>query len=269
MSGAPRAAHPDSLASPQWTYLLAGVGGGVVSGLFGVGGGIVLVPLLTMVFHFSQKRAHATSLVAIVLTAISGTVSYVIAGQVLVVPALAIAVGGVGGSFVGAWILHRLSEDQVRIVFAVVIVLVALKMVLTTAAGGGESLDLSVAAVAGLLTAGLAMGTLSALVGVGGGIILVPILVVVLGFVPTVAQGTSLLVMIPVALMGAARNATHGYTDWRVGVVVGLGGVIGSPAGAWTALSLPAVWMQRLFAALLVVCAVQLLFKVRSSRHEV
>ncbi|WP_127571069.1 sulfite exporter TauE/SafE family protein [Georgenia faecalis] len=264
MSGA--AAPAVGRARPL-ALVAAGVGAGLLSGLLGVGGGIVLVPLLVLLFGFAQKQAQATSLVAIILTATTGVVSYAVAGEVQVLPALAIAAGGIAGAFVGAALVHRLSETQVRTAFAVLMVAVAVRLALGVEADGGAgAVSADGWAVLGFVAAGLAMGTLSSLVGVGGGIILVPMLVLLFAFATPEAQGTSLAVIIPVSLVGAWRNSRHGYTQWRPGLVLGLGGAMGAPVGAALALALPAVGLQRIFAVLLVLSAVQLVRTALRSR---
>jgi uncharacterized protein len=240
---------------------------GVLSGLLGVGGGVILVPILVLGFRFAQKPAQATSLAAIVLTASSGAFAYLIQGHVLVIPALAMAAGGIAGTFIGAEVAHRMSENQVRVIFGIVMIAAGIRMAFGGALEGGESaVSVSAAAIAGFAAIGLVLGTLSALVGVGGGTVLVPILVIAFAFTPQVAQGTSLLVMIPIALVGAWRNGRHGYTQWRNGLCIGFGGVLGAPLGAAIAFALPGTWLQRAFAALLVISAVKLFLKVRSAR---
>lgn len=240
---------------------------GVLSGLLGVGGGVILVPILVLGLRFAQKRAQATSLVAIAFTATSGAFFYLMEGHVLVVPALAIAAGGIAGTFIGAEVAHRMSENQVRIIFGVVMIAAGVRMAFGGELAGGESaVSTSAAAIVGFAAIGLVLGTLSALVGVGGGTVLVPILVIAFTFTPQVAQGTSLLVMIPIALVGAWRNGRHGYTQWRSGSWIGLGGVLGAPLGAAVAFAMPGAWLQRAFAALLIVSALKLFLKVRSAR---
>lgn len=242
----------------------AGVAVGVLSGLLGIGGGVVLVPLLVLLMGMAQKRAQATSLAAITLTAVAGAVSYGIAGDVVLVPALVVAAGGIVGTLVGAELVHRMSERTLRIVFAVVMVVVAVRMALAPPVeGAGELAHLAPPVLAGYVGAGLLMGLLSALVGIGGGVVMVPLLVLGFGFSPHEAQGTSLAVMVPVSLMGAWRHARRGYTDWRAGLVLGAGGVLGAPLGALLAQAVPEVWLQRLFAVLLVYSAVQLVLKAR------
>ena len=242
----------------------AGVAVGVLSGLLGIGGGVVLVPVLLGLFAMTQKRAQATSLAAITLTALAGAVTYGIAGDVVLVPALLIVAGGFVGTMLGAELVHRLSERTLRIVFAAVMVAVAVRMALAPAVeGAGELAHLDPLVLLGYLGSGLLMGLLSALIGIGGGIVMVPLLVLAFGFTPHEAQGTSLAAMVPISLLGAFRHARRGYTDWRAGVVLGIGGVVGAPLGALVAQAVSEVWLQRLFAVVLVATAVQLVLRAR------
>lgn len=242
----------------------AGLAVGVLSGLLGIGGGVVLVPVLVSLFAMAQKRAQATSLAAITLTALAGAISYGIAGDVVLVPALLVVAGGLVGTFVGAELLHRMSDRTLKVVFAVVMVAVAVRMALAPPVeGAGEIAHLQPLVLLGYVGAGLLMGLLSALIGIGGGIVMVPLLVLGFGFTPQEAQGTSLAAMVPISLLGAWRHARRGYTDWRAGAVLGLGGVVGAPLGTLVAQAVPGEWLQRLFAVLLLVTAVQLVLKAR------
>ncbi|HYX85766.1 MAG TPA: sulfite exporter TauE/SafE family protein [Gaiellales bacterium] len=104
---------------------------------------------------------------------------------------------------------------------------------------------------------GLAAGTLSALFGVGGGIVFVPTLIF-LGHSAHVAVATSLAAMVPVILMGSWRQSRYGLVRWRAGVVVGLASVPTAKLGELVATSLPNATLERVFAVVLVVVAVQL-----------
>jgi len=244
--------------------LLVGLAAGLLSGLLGVGGGVIIVPLLALWLAFPQKMAQATSLVAIFLAAISGAVSYGLGGEVLIIPALIIAGAGIIGTFIGAWLLHRMAEHQVQMLFVVILVFAAVRMAWGSDSGGGVGLEtFGVWHYVGFALAGLAMGTLSSLVGVGGGIVLVPTLVFLMGIGSHIAQGTSLLVMIPVAFAGAWRNSRHGYVNWRAGIWIGGAGVVGAALGSFFALELPEVWLQRGFAMLLLYSAYRLLRRIR------
>lgn len=109
------------------------------------------------------------------------------------------------------------------------------------------------------LATGLVAGTYAGLLGVGGGIIMVPSLVILLGQDQQVAQGTSLLVIVATALAGTAANARRGLLDRRFAILLGLGGVAGTVAGALLALRvLDESTLQRVFGAVLVLIAVRL-----------
>ncbi|HLT83886.1 MAG TPA: sulfite exporter TauE/SafE family protein [Phototrophicaceae bacterium] len=247
----------------------AGLAVGALSGLLGIGGGVVLVPVLIGLFAMAQKRAQATSLAAITLTALSGAVAYGVAGDVLPVPALLVVAGGFVGTFAGAELVHRMSERAVRIVFATVMVAVAVRMALAPSVeGAGGVAHLEPLVLLGYIGSGLLMGLLSALIGIGGGIVMVPLLVLGFGFTPHEAQGTSLAAMVPISLLGAWRHARRGYTDWRAGAVLGVGGVLGAPLGALLAQAVAEVWLQRLFAVVLVATAIQLILRARRQRRQ-
>ncbi len=241
--------------------ILLGLLAGLMAGLFGVGGGIVLVPGLVLL-GVDQHRAHATSLAAIIITAPAALTPFAIDGAVSWPAAAALAVGALLGAIGGADVMTRIPADRLRGIFGGFMLLIAVRLVLP--GGGGTSgsdvaVALGAAGVVGLGLAGVATGALSALLGVGGGIVMVPVMVIGFGFGQHLAEGTSLAVIIPTALVGAWRHTRNGYTMWRVGLTVGAGGIIGGLAGGTLAQSLPADLLQAAFAVLLVVAGVRLL----------
>ncbi len=105
-----------------------GVGGGVLSGLLGVGGGIVMVPLLVLWAGYSQRDAHAISLGAIIPISLAGVVTYGVAGEVRVWEAVALSIGAVAGARVGAGLLTRLDDHVLKLAFGIFLVFVAVLM---------------------------------------------------------------------------------------------------------------------------------------------
>jgi hypothetical protein len=105
-----------------------GVVGGLLSGLLGVGGGIVMVPLLVFWAGFGQRQAHALSLGAIIPISIAGIATYGIAGQVRYGPALALAAGSIAGAQVGAGMLAKIDERLLKAIFGLFLVSVAVLM---------------------------------------------------------------------------------------------------------------------------------------------
>ena len=236
-----------------------GAGAGVVSGLFGVGGGIVLVPYLVLVRGWGQKQAQATSLVMVAMAATAGLVQYAVAGQVIWAAGAAILVGGLIGAMVGSALVARLTSWVLQVAFAGLLIVAAARMVTTSVSDGpGTPPDIDAGIVVAYVACGLAMGILSALFGIGGGILLVPLLVTAFGYDVRLAAGTSLSVMGLIALVGALRQSRQGMTDWRAGALLGLGGIVGGLIGAALAQRLPLVVLTWLFAALLAFTAVRL-----------
>lgn len=110
---------------------------------------------------------------------------------------------------------------------------------------------------------GLAAGALSVLLGVGGGVIIVPALMYFAGMEIKLATGTSLAVIIPTALMGAIGRAQLGQIDWRVAAIVSIGAIIGARLGTSLVEVAPAVVLKRGFAVLLLLTAVRMLLSAR------
>ena len=251
----------------QWAVLaLVGVIGGVLSGAFGVGGGIIMVPLLLTFAGMDQRRAAATSLVAIIPTAIAGGAGYLVRGEVDIPVAVLVAVGGVAGSYVGARLLRRIPLVWLRWLFVALLVAVAVRMVLIAPVRGAE-VDLDGVVGLALVATGLVMGIASGLFGIGGGVFLVPMLIAVFGAGDLVAKGTSLLVMLPTAAMGTLTNVRGGLVDLRAGAVVGVAATLASFVGVALAFALTPRLSGGLFAALLLVSALQLAVRAARARR--
>lgn len=172
---------------------------GLMSGLFGVGGGTVIVPLLVLLLRFDQRLASGTSLAAVVPTAVVGVVSYAMHGSVAWIPALILAAGAVVGAQLGTWLLARMPLTALRWAFVgfLVVVIVSLFLVIPSREA---TLALTWPIGAALAATGVVTGVLSGLLGVGGGIVVVPALMLLFGASDLVAKGTSLLMMIPTAI---------------------------------------------------------------------
>lgn len=242
MSGPSRHEQPEgdrgaAAAWPWRTYVLvalAGVGAGFLAGLFGVGGGVVIVPALVAILGLDQRRAAATSLAAIVLIAALGVLSYLPDRQVSLPAAGILLIGSLVGAQLGSWLLRHLSESLLLIAFVTSAIGVIVTQQLMEPSRG-TVLHLDPLRGAGLVAVGLAAGLLSGLVGVGGGSILVPGMEILVGVGDLMARGTSLLVIIPTALAGSWTNARHGLVDLRAAVLIGVGALAGTPGGTWVA----------------------------------
>jgi uncharacterized protein len=113
---------------PGLLLAVVGAAAGVLSGLFGVGGGILMVPAMVLIMGIAQHRAHATSLAAIVPIAFVGAVIFGRADSVDFLAALALIVGSLLGVQAGARVMHRLSDERLARVFGAFLAIVALAM---------------------------------------------------------------------------------------------------------------------------------------------
>lgn len=112
-----------------------------------------------------------------------------------------------------------------------------------------------------LLAIGLTAGVLAGLLGIGGGVLMVPAMVLIMGFDQHIAQGTSLLVIIPAAAFGSFTHHRHGRLALRDAAVLAVGGVLGALLGSVTALSLDEELLGRLFAILMLAVAARMLMQ--------
>jgi len=224
---------------------------GLLSGLFGIGGGVLLVVGL-VAFGFAQHAAHATSLAAIILTAAAAVIPFALEDAVALPAGAALALGAAVGAVLGAAVMRRIPERALQWTFAALLTASAARMLVGVEATGGAAIPhLDLGALALCTAVGLVTGIASSILGVGGGVIMVPVLVLGFGFSQHAAEGTSLAVVIPTALIGALRHHSAGYTDWRTGLLLGGSGVAGGLLGARIALGLDALLLQRLFGVLL------------------
>lgn len=244
-----------------------GLGIGVFSGLFGVGGGIILVPVLVLFLHVAQKNAQATSLVVVPMAASLGALTYALADQVAWGAVLPLIGGGVMGTLLGSALVRRTPDRWLTFFFALLILVAAGRLIWQSVIPHSvDMVALTGWVVLGLMGSGFAMGLLSSFMGVGGGIIVIPLLVAFFGFPQQLAAGTSLVVMIPLALLGAWRLTRGGFTHWGQGLRIGSGAAGGAILGANLALIAAENTLQIAFAVFLVAAAAQMAWKaLRSS----
>jgi len=240
------------------TALLVGIAAGLAGGLFGVGGGIVLVPLLTGVLRLSQHQAHGTSLAAIGATALASLFVYGAHGNVAWSTAALVGGASMLTARYGARWAARTSTRDLRRAFAIFLVLVALRLLWKAPAATGSPFHGVALAVGFDLLLGATVGVLAGFMGVGGGILAVPAFALVLGMSQAAAQGTSLAVILVTAPAGAFEHHRHGNVALRLVPWLALGAAAGGPAAAWLAQWLPQAVLARAFAVFLLANVVHL-----------
>ena len=236
---------------------VVGFAAGGLGGLFGVGGGLIIVPGLVGWAKMDRRLAHGTSLAATLPIAVASLLTYAGHGNVDWIVALFLAIGSVAGAVIGTKLLTVIPKRPLIILFVITVLATAIRLFGTPEATGRA--DLTVASVGALIVVGLVTGTLAGLLGIGGGVIMVPALVVGFGEIPVIAKGTSVAVIVPTSIMGTMRNLRHGNTDLRVAAAVGLTGVVSAVAGGILADRISADVSNFMFAVLLLgVAATQL-----------
>ncbi len=256
-------------------YLALGACAGLLAGLLGVGGGLVIVAVLAHALPGQgvapanvMHVALATSLASIVLTGLSSARSHHLRGSVLWPSVRWMVPGLLVGGLLGAGVASLLAGATLRYAVAVFCLLAAAQLAFGTPRGGVER---STAPVGfGLVGAGLVIGALSAVVGIGGGSMTVPLLVW-LGVVPVRAVGTSAACGVAIGLASAAGYATLGppagslpagslgYIYLPAAAAIAVASVACAPLGARIAHRLSGPALKRLFALLLLAVGVSLL----------
>lgn len=231
----------------------------------GVGGGFLLVPLQVMWSGTDQRRSSGTSLAAILPIALVGAAIYYFGKgkpQVDLAVAFFLVLGSAVGAFVGAHASRKVPESALKILVALLLAVVGLKELHDVVFGGTTLAGTETGAFdLGhylLITAsGLVIGVLSGLTGIGGGVFIVPTLVLGFGLAQRVAQGTSLLAILPTAAIGAVTHHRHGNVDVRAAGWIAAAGVPAALVGAALALWLPVRVLAGLFGLFLVVAAIR------------
>jgi uncharacterized membrane protein YfcA len=256
----------DQVSNPRRDAAIGGVAG-LAGGLLGVGGGFVLVPLQVIWAKRDQHRAIGTSLAAILPIAIVAAATYYFgssAPQADLSVAFFLAVGGVLGVVIGSLAARRIPDRALKVIVAIVLFSAGLKELYDVLLGTAPHLVGTAAATFGpqdyalMTVGGLAIGVISGLTGVGGGVLVVPLLALGFGIGQRVAQGTSLIAILPTAAIGALTHQRSGNVDLRAASWMAAGGVPAALLGSALALWLPARALGGLFGVFLLVAATRM-----------
>jgi uncharacterized membrane protein YfcA len=245
--------------------VVLGMTTGFMSGLFGIGGGILMVPGLLFIAKFDSRRAHATSLAAMLPMAVSGLVTYVVNDTVDWPVVSLLSLGSVFGAFVGTSLLTRLSRRALAIAFAVPLLIAAIRLLFEISGDGRSELTVFTAVIITLI--GLVVASVATLLGIGGGILLVPILTVVFGIPSVISKGTAIAVILPTSLVGTMRNRSNVLVDFRAALALGCAGVVMAPVGAIVSNSISAQASNSLFAVLVFIVTARMLWQAATVKN--
>jgi hypothetical protein len=230
---------------------------GLSLGALGAGGSILTVPILVYAMGVPVHVATGTSLAIVGLNAAAGAGDYLRRGRSLPKTGIAFGASGVLGALAGTWLNHLLRGEVVLVLFALLMLGAAASLVRRPAAAKPDTFDeqYSPRRWLQLGLVGLGVGFLTGFFGVGGGFLIVPALVLVLGVPMHLAVGTSLLAIALNALWGLLGHLRLGGLDWGLTTLFVAGGVAGVVGGGKIAGLLPESTLRRGFAGVIVLVA--------------
>jgi len=250
-------------------FLILGIAAGILSGLFGIGGGIVMVPSLIAFFGMDILDANATSLTAMLLpVGILGVFAYHKAGLINVRESLWIALGLFLGSFGGGELAVTINKNLLAYLYVGILFYIALSYfdILSFFRKKKEQPVVEVTFEKKpywmFILVGVGAGVFAGLFGKGGGIIIVPILVGLFHYSPKAAAATSLAALqLPVGLPSVIIYANDGHLNILYASLIALGILAGALFGSKLAVKLPSAMFKKAYAAFLLIVAVYMLSK--------
>jgi hypothetical protein len=205
---------------------------GVLAGLFGVGGGIVMTPGIQVLLGAPPIVALATPLPVIFPTALAGAFAYHRRGEIDVHAAVWLVGPGLVGAALGAWLTGTVDTRLLLLATALLLGWQAVS-ILQGRGRGRESREATSPILGGI---GAFAGLVSGLLGIGGGLVMVPLLAGWLGMPLKRALGTSLLAIVALVVPGTVVHAALGHLDLGIGLALVVGAVPGARVGAAIAL---------------------------------
>ena len=231
----------------------AGAVAGGLCGLLGVAGGVVLVPVLTSRrIGMARATASGTTIAAVLPISVVAALTYAGLHNVDKAAASAIVPGAAAGVIIGSLLATQVRASVLRILFQIVLLATAVRLLVSLPSGSIHQIALEVPAAVTLCALGAVAGLASGMLGSGGGSFLVPALVLGFGLLQQVAQGTALLALIPIWIIGALTHRKTHTLGLREAATLGSCGALTVPLGAEIASHVGALPLRAIFAAFLI-----------------
>ncbi|MGI6046243.1 MAG: sulfite exporter TauE/SafE family protein [Eggerthellaceae bacterium] len=247
-----------------------GFGIGILSGLLGIGGGTIMIPVFRLGFGLSAAVTTATSLFTIIPTSLAGAVTHIRHRTCVPKLGLALGIGGACMSPLGVWLAHLSPGWAIMLAAACVIVYSAATMLKKAHDIKPQKRDEEVPIYPPHLAGrdyglgvliGLGAGLASGYVGVGGGFIMVPLMLTILKIPMKYATGTSLIAVMILAIPGTVEQAFLGTIDYVVGIAMAAGSIPGALVGARLISRVPERSLRLTFGIVLLFAALVLVLK--------
>ncbi|MGF6152991.1 putative membrane protein YfcA [Pseudomonas fluorescens] len=243
-------------------YLVLGAALGTVGGVFGIGGGLIAIPALGVLFGLDQQIAQGTALVMVVPNVMLALWRYHQRNRIELRHALPLASMGFCFAWIGSIWAVGIDAQLMRIGFVAFLIALSaynlLRMFMATTPAASQMRY----SWPWLGVLGAASGTMGGLFGVGGAVVATPVLTSLFGTTQVVAQGLSLALALPSTGVTLVTYALHHQVNWGIALPMAVGGLLSISWGVKIAHAMPERLLRGLFCAFLVLCAVMLAFKV-------
>lgn len=256
---------------------------GVFAAMVGVGGGVFIVPVLTLIYDFKTPEAIGTSLAMIIFTSIFSTVSYSRQRRIDYKFGLILSVATIPGAIVGALAVNIIDKNQLGLIFGIFLIFVALRMLITYDFGKQKSKPKKtdrlwhrkISDSAGTvfeyysdLKKGFPLsffgGFFSGLLGIGGGVVMVPIMHFLMDFPMHLAVATSMFIMIFTSLSGSYIHLIQGNVHVEYMILLCIGIIFGTQIGAYASKRASGKNLRRIFGIIVILVSILMIQKYLS-----
>jgi len=251
---------------------------GIVAAMTGVGGGVFVVPLLSLAYGFSSRQAIGTSLATIVFTSLSSAMGYWKQRRIDYKVGSILTLTTIPGAFVGAYLTSFIEEKLLGFIFGVFLVFVALRMAFQfnlyriqiprigktlhrkIVDSGGAIFEYDTNVNLGLVLSFFG-GLSSGLLGIGGGALMVPILHLTMGFPMHVTVATSMFIMVFTSISGAATHFSLGNVQIYHTVFLCIGVIFGAQFGTYLSKKISGKNLRKIFGVVLLLISIRMILR--------
>jgi uncharacterized membrane protein YfcA len=253
---------------PIFGFLIA-----IVASLTGIGGGIFMVPVMTLLYEFLPANAAGTSLTVIIFTAVASTLNYARQKRIYWRTGLVLAIITAPGAYLGAWLTTLLNARDLGLIFGFFLIGVAIYIIADLSnlrrSQNQETntrmsdIELVRSGKTLALGAGLSFfgGLASGLLGIGGGLLVVPIMTFAMGMAIHFATATSMFTMIFTSISGVAQHYQANHINFETALLLAMGAIFGAQVGAYTSKRISSKNLRRVFGIVVIVSGINMILK--------
>lgn len=245
-------------------FLVVGILGGTISGLIGIGGGVIMLPILIYIMGVEAKIATALSMVQVLFSSISGSIFHYIGKTIRINYALYFGLSSAAFSFLGSYITKYVSDTAIKIVYIVTTIAILALFLLVNNDGKQEHI-LTKSKLYIIIPIGAVAGFIGGLLGLGGGFLFVPVLTCFFCLPIKVAVGTSLLAVFFNSIPGVVGKFIFVKFNIYIALALGAGSVAGSVFGSYLNKKMSHKAIKILFITVLTIAIIRVFMDLLTS----